>query len=78
MRPSLKAKIIIDERRQHFRKVMAFENNVVVCTEAVTMLFQHTLGDCGKNSFFMNMVYRFSVRGRESSHVVSKAVCTVR
>ena len=57
MRPSLKAKIIIDERRQHFRKVMAFENNVVVCIEAVTMLFQHTLGDCGKNSFFMNRVY---------------------
>ena len=77
MRPSLKAKIIIDERRQHFRKVMAFENNGVVYI-AVTMLFQHTLGDSGKNSFFMNRVYRFSVKERESSHVVSKAVCTVR
>ena len=51
MRPSLKAKKIIDERRQHFRKVMAFENNAVICIEAVTMLFQHTLGDCGKKQF---------------------------
>ena len=49
----IESKKNIDERRQHFRKVMAFENNGVICIEAVTMLFQHTLGDCGKNSFLI-------------------------